>query len=405
MAMARDRIFNRSPGGAARPKLSTTTTLAGKRADSPPFFNENTTSRRWWRYTSKSRYTFANSQQTKCRTQQVNQERDLLRAFLPLLPLFSRDGDLLFRRRSSRFAEGDLLRLRWRLESRFLLLSRSRLPLSSSLPSLAFPLLLLLPLLFLSRSVFPARFLSGAFISEEFFLLAAALLVLPRAGLLLSPCSRLPAAPFLTLEPPSLPGPASSPRPFALLPLVSLARPGEILASFSVTFALLLALLLPPLPERLPSLPLSCFLSSLFPFPSLLGLTSSLDFFDAAPRLCSFLFREERSRERSRERSLLLLAALLPSRLPRSEPLPPLPPPPDPLRLLVGLREGLRLFSLRLLPLIFLSRLRLALRLLRLLRRSGLRLELGLLLLLLVRSLLLSRLPPLPLAPLEPLRL
>lgn len=108
-----------------------------------------------------------------------NHERDLLRVFLPLPPLFSsRDGDLLFLWRSACFEEGGdllllllVLLLRWRLQSRFLLLSRSRLPLSSSLPWLAFLVLLLwllrrlLLLLFLSRSVFPSGFLSGALIS------------------------------------------------------------------------------------------------------------------------------------------------------------------------------------------------------------------------------------------------
>lgn len=248
-------------------------------------------------------------------------------------------------------------------------------------------------------------------------MLAAAALLLLRAGLLLllSPrCSRLPAAaPFWALvAAPSLPDPASSPRPFAPLPLASLERPGEVLDPLSVALVLL-ALLLPPLSKvRLPSFPLlSCFLSSFFPLRPFSGLASSLDFLDAPPRLSSpsprpaCLLREEWSRERSRERSLLLLllllATLLQSRPPRSEPVPL--PPPDPLRLLLlGLREGLRLFSLRL-PLFFLSRLRLALRLVRLLRRSGLRLELGPLLLIL-RSLLLFRLPPLP-PLLEPLRL
>lgn len=181
-----------------------------------------------------------------------------------------------------------------------------------------------------------------------------------------------------------------------------------------------LSLRLSSFPLRVSSFP---FLSSFrFPPSSFVASLPSLDFFEAAPPRLSpplscrtLLLRGERSLERS----LLLLTALLSPLLPRSDSLPFLPL--EPLRLLLGLREGLRLFPLPLpssrrlgprslsrspvAPLSFLSwfRLGLGLRFLRALLRSRLRLGL-LLLLLLLRSTLLSRLPPLP-PPLDPLRL
>lgn len=272
-----------------------------------------------------------------------------------------------------RLAEGDLLGLRRRLDSRFLLLPRSRLlrlPFSSRAPSFVFSLL---PP-FLSR---PGCFAAG-FSATIFFLLAEALL-LPLVVLVsfwLVPFSRLLSASFVPLvAPPS--APLASFRSFALPPLDSFDLSGALLLPLPVALSLLVApaaapTLLERLSPRLPSLPLSSFLTP-FPFSS---------FFPVDPG-GTFLLREDRSLERSSRARLLLLLRLAGLSLPtRSEPLPP--PRSDPLRLGLGLREGLRFFPFRLSPsrrlappsrsflpaFSFRSRLRLGLRLPRLLLRS-----------------------------------